>query len=321
MNPYIVTPNSISVILGGKSYIINDGHPNYAAIREAIRVSDWNSIAILVDIPKTIVRASKGSFEITDDNVTYKGESVHNVVATRILQFLNEGQDFKPLLNFLERLYNNPSKRSIDELYKFLEHKNLPLDADGYFYAYKAVTNDFKDKHSGKFDNHIGNIVEIERRNVDDDARHACSYGLHVGSLEYVRSFAHGYGNLGGDNIIIVKVDPAHVVSVPYDCNCQKVRVERYQVVELFTGELPETVYGENDRLIDDWFDDDENNDDDEAWDQVECPGCWANLGNLEFCENCCAYIDEWKICDSCGEYALETYDGNCDVCDGERLS
>ena len=65
-----------------------------------------------------------------------------------------------------------------------------------------------------------------------------------MGSLEYVRSFASCYGIPGGDNIIIVKVDPAHVVSVPYDCNCQKVRVERYEVVELFTGELPETVYG-----------------------------------------------------------------------------
>lgn len=37
---------------------------------------------------------------------------------------------------------------------------------------------------------------------------------VHVGSLEYVRGFASGYGSEGGDRIVIVEFDPADAVSV-----------------------------------------------------------------------------------------------------------
>jgi hypothetical protein len=63
---------------------------------------------------------------------------------------------------------------------------------------------------------------------------------VHVGSLEYVRGFACGYGTEGGDRIVIVKVNPADVVSVPYDCQNQKVRTCKYEVLREYTGPLPE---------------------------------------------------------------------------------
>lgn len=63
---------------------------------------------------------------------------------------------------------------------------------------------------------------------------------VHVGSLEYVRGFASGYGSPDGDRIVIVEFDPQSAVSVPKDCSYQKIRVCQYTVLEEFTGMLPE---------------------------------------------------------------------------------
>ena len=103
----------------------------------------------------------------------------------------------------------NPSKRSRDELYAFLEHKELPLLDDGRFLAYKGVKENYRDCHSNKFDNEIGKINEMSRRDVDDNFLNACSYGFHVGSYEYARGFRPSNGHL-----MFVAVSPEDVVSV-----------------------------------------------------------------------------------------------------------
>ena len=132
---------------------------------------------------------------------------------------------------------SNPSKSCVDQLYEFLENKNLPIDEDGDFYAYKAVKSNWMDKHSGTISNKIGETVEIARNKVDDNPRNDCSYGLHVGSIEYVR----GFGN-PDDKYVIVKVNPADAVAVPsYDT--RKMRCCKYIVVEEFVDALPSTTY------------------------------------------------------------------------------
>ena len=88
--------------------------------------------------------------------------------------------------------------------------------------------------HSGKFDNTPGRVHEMKRNDVDDDARVACSNGFHVGSLEYATGF--------GPKCVIVEVDPADVVSVPFDCDGQKMRVSKYRVVCDYKGALNGTL-------------------------------------------------------------------------------
>jgi hypothetical protein len=77
----------------------------------------------------------------------------------------------------------------------------------------------------------------MERRKVCDDAGIGCSYGFHAGSLEY----AQGFGG-GEKKIVIVKINPADVVSVPTDCECQKLRTCQYEVVDEFNGALRNTI-------------------------------------------------------------------------------
>jgi hypothetical protein len=174
--------------------------------------------------------------EISNDgsSLFYKGVEVNNVVVDRILKFMTAGLPVDPLIAFLERLLANPSKRSIDELYKFLEHENLPITVDGKFLAYKGVNDDYTDCHTSTFDNAPGNTHEMARNEVDDDARRACSNGFHVGSLEYATGF--------GSRTVIVEVDPADVVSVPYE-DANKLRTSKYTVIADFNGALGDPLH------------------------------------------------------------------------------
>jgi hypothetical protein len=71
----------------------------------------------------------------------------------------------------------------------------------------------------------------MPRNAVCDDAEVGCSYGFHAGSHKYASTFG------GGDSkLLIVKINPADVVSVPKDCDCQKLRTSRYEVLKEATG-------------------------------------------------------------------------------------
>lgn len=62
----------------------------------------------------------------------------------------------------------------------------------------------------------------MPRNFVEDNPEVACSHGLHCASAEY----AKGYGVLTE-----VAVDPADVVSVPYDYDFAKCRCCRFEIL------------------------------------------------------------------------------------------
>lgn len=232
--PFLITDGSVTVYLRGQSYVINSSSSAaYSAAIEAIRAGNFDAIPEIVDRAKVIERSSGGKIEVRNNAVFYKGEQVHNYVVTKILQWIDQGISISPLVNFLERLLLNPSKNSVDQLYKFLEHGNMPIDEDGFFYGYKGIRLDYMDVYSGKFDNHPGNKIECDRNKVCDDPAKGCAEGFHVGS--------HKYASHWGPRVVLVRVDPADVVSVPSDCNFQKLRTMRYVVVDECTGLMSDT--------------------------------------------------------------------------------
>lgn len=252
--PYSFGENAIHIILDGQPKVIRRGNANFEKVRQALFDEDYESLPILLDVSATVKSFSQGRVEVEDENVYYTHESgekeeLHGVVVQKLASLIKQGvKDVTPLVNFIERLLGNPSSHSVEQLYRFLDYKELPIDSDGYFIAYKAVRNDYTDKHSGTFDNSIGKEPEITRRKVDDDPTNHCSYGLHVGSLDYARDFAGG-----DDRVIIVRVDPSDAVSVPNDCSFQKLRVCKYKVIgELddFNSEIGNAVYDEGDEII-----------------------------------------------------------------------
>jgi len=257
--PVIISEETVTMFVNGRTVATHkhSSPSKFDKIKSLIFNDQYDEALRLADTVGLVQSYIVGDLKLQNNILTYKGEPVHGVVAQRIVSFANENIDVNPVMRFLEKLMSNPSKRALDELYTFLEHKFLPISTDGNFLAYKAVRNNWRDKHSNTFDNSIGKEVSITRNSVDDNCNNACSYGLHVGSLEYVRSFASGYGTPNGDHIVIVSVNPADVVSVPLDSQCQKVRCCKYKVIAEFTDPLPDYYSDQYDEL-DDESDEDE---------------------------------------------------------------
>jgi hypothetical protein len=235
--PYILTDRSLTIVLNDEPKTITSENPVWNDAISAIREGRFSELPDILDKSKAIARFSHGNIEVRDGLVTYAGEEIHNIVVDRILNFIKNGLPYEPLVKFLDKLMQNPSRRAVNELYKFLEHKKMPLTPDGDFLAYKSVQANFTDWYSGQHDFSIGQIREMARNQVCDNADVGCSAGFHAGSEEYAKSFN------GGGNLVIVKINPADVVSVPTDCECQKLRASRLEVVALYRKALDKELY------------------------------------------------------------------------------
>jgi hypothetical protein len=263
--PFSVTPNSIIIMMNGKTYTITqDSHIHYAEIREALKTKDFDKVRELIDVAQTINTFGNGKIKVVNGVVMYGDFELHNTLTERIIQQMQEGFDIEPMVKFLENLMQNPSKRAVDELYRFLEHNSLPITEDGHFVAYKRVTEDYKDFYTRKMDNSIGSTPEMPRNMVDDDKDRTCSNGLHFCSLEYLPHYHSGQGH-----IVILKINPADVVSIPTDYNNAKGRACKYLILEEYFGDettekFTTSVYNTIPEV------DDESSEDD-IWDD-----CWA---------------------------------------------
>jgi hypothetical protein len=243
--PYIVTPNSISVVWEGKPYIVNSDSHNFAGLKKVLIEGRYDEIPNFLNLQKTVEDFCKGNIRVVNEEVYYRGYKLHGVVVDKLLQFLKEGMtDAEPILNFIEKLMSNPSKNSVEQLYTFLSYKVLPLTSEGNVIGYKGVNNNYWSKNGnkntvvlkGRVDecgciyNGVGEEIEVARNSVDDNKDRHCSHGLHIGSYDYAKNWAGHDGRL-----LMVEFNPADAVSVPTDCSFQKLRVCKYKVI----GEVP----------------------------------------------------------------------------------
>jgi hypothetical protein len=254
--PYTLSDYSATVFADGKVLTIMSGHKNFEKLREELKSSDHDvpTIIKLMDREDHIRQSVSGTdVEVLQGTVYYKGEEVHNALTDKLLDMMDDGHDATPWVRFLENLMLNPSYRSRECLYQFLEQFDAPITPDGKFIAFKRISKNWKDIHSGKFDNSIGTVVQMDRAMVDDDPQHTCSAGLHICADKYLQHFA----DAASSRTVVVEVNPAHVVAVPYDYDFAKMRVCEYKVLaeiqpEKISDILDSHMYGEYpDNLID----------------------------------------------------------------------
>jgi hypothetical protein len=223
---------SISIMIDGEFNTVDKSALNYEALKVELQKPegerDIAAIKALISTKKMIEAFSYGKVKITEDEqVIYDGEPISNYLAARMLQIMNEGYDVTPFAKFMERVYANPQPYTRDELYEWLEAADLPIMSDGRFIAFKKVRKDYKDCHSGMFDNSVGQVLVMERTSCDPNRNQDCSTGFHFCSAGYLTHFR-------GDRVMVLAIDPADVTAIPRDYNRTKGRTCRYEVI----GEL-----------------------------------------------------------------------------------
>lgn len=229
--PYTLGTNSLSVFLDGKSFSVNRESKIFDLVLNALKSKDAVALRQALTVKQSIAtKLANSSDAVTLENgkVFCKGREVSGLISTRVLEMLELGLDLSAMAKFIENLMDNPSFRAVNELFGFIEACDLPITPDGHFLAYKRIRADYKDCYSGTMDNSVGKIVEMPRNRVNEDKNQTCSYGLHACSYDYLANFS-------GERIVVVKINPRDVVSVPIDYNNSKLRTCRYEVLE----ELP----------------------------------------------------------------------------------
>ena len=284
----------LMVFLNGKQYTIHATDGQFSNAKSAFIAQDWDGLLNVLDPSRKIKQlyAKYEQVEVRDGNVFIYDEPVNSIVAERILTFMSNGIDCVPVFKFVTKLHLNPSSRAVKELYTFLEHKHLPITENGNFLAYKAVREDYTDVHSGQFSNVVGAVLQMPRNKVDDNKEIGCSYGFHAGTLQYASGFKPYNGKM-----MIVEIDPADVVSIPTDCECQKLRTCRYKVVGEYEDTLDKPLYetkfrSEHDSYIQEQWADDDYFEEDEEEDVYPCDNCnktcYEPCNKCDNCSDCC---------------------------------
>jgi hypothetical protein len=227
---HILFPGGVHILLNNKPVLVARSDKHYDLVVAALK--DKKTDAEILEIIESERRRVEEATQITPDmtvqggRVLFRGQPVDSSFNARILQMLDEGFPLTAMSNFQNSLDENPSNRAKMHLYPFLEHGKIPLTEEGNFLAFKAVAANFTDRHSGRFNNSVGEALSMPRNQVDDDPHRTCSHGFHVCSFDYLRTFAAHDGH-----VMVVEVNPRDVVAIPIDYHNTKMRVCAYKVV------------------------------------------------------------------------------------------
>lgn len=219
--PYVLKPNFVSVMVGGKPFALQSSHPTFKSLVSALKKKDWARVPKLVSVAQSVVARSAGKVALSPDgkSVTFMGKAVDNNLTRFIIKYVTEGKDVIHLLRFMNNIYANPQHEAVTEFFDWFKNSGLPITDDGCFLAYKSVDDDMKDTHTHTVDNSPGQVIMMPRNVADQNWRTQCSSGFHVCSKQY---------GVYGTQQMAVKVNPADVLSAQGG----KLRTVRYEVIK-----------------------------------------------------------------------------------------
>lgn len=232
-----------------RRYLVDEHGKDFTAVRQ-LTADARDAVKSAVADAFSVVDGDSDDTDRGPGEPSYRivhGDPVEETVFTTVLRLTRENADLAPLGKFLTRLERNPSEASRSQLFGWLKAGGFTITTDGLIVGYKSVRADGLSAHSGResvtvqrqdgsteivtgnIPYPVGATVWMDRNLVDSDRHSACSVGLHVGTFSYAEKFS--------EQMLVVLVDPADVVSVPVDHNAQKMRVCRLHVAALHDGE------------------------------------------------------------------------------------
>ena len=203
-----------------------------------------------------VKREIESSFYLSDSmaiegGVLKFGDFVlEETLASHMLSLLNENNTpkdeklWKSYVTFLDNLHQNVNEDIRKQLFRWMDYENragngFGITEDGCIVGYKGCQGTILEPMSsfsgtaivdgvevkGRIPNKVGSVISMPRSAVQYDPEVSCSVGLHVGTRDYAVSWA--------PILLLVKVNPRDVVSVPYECDSQKIRVCEYTVLKV----------------------------------------------------------------------------------------
>lgn len=240
----ITLPNSTVIAIASQSHEVKKDHPRFNQINiflskvvdNVITEDQAKELESLIEGEQVtqLKTWSQGKLSIDNGVVRWDGKPLVGGLKEVMLRLAASG-DTKRLKNFsafIEKVRQCVSYKVNQRFFDFISKNSLQITEDGDIIAFKVVRRDYKDKHSGTFDNSVGKTVQMPRNEVDDQDTNTCSNGLHICSESYIKSFSSS-----NDRLVLVKVDPRDIVAIPTDYSSAKARCCKYQVIKDVTDE------------------------------------------------------------------------------------
>lgn len=204
---------------------------------------------------------------------------LEETLSNHMLSLLNENNVpkdeklWKSYVTFLDNLYQNVNEDIREQLFRWMDYENktghgFGITEDGCIVGYKGCQGTILKPMSsrqgtaivdgveitGNIPNKVGSVISMPRSAVQYDPTIGCSTGLHVGTRDYAINWA--------PILVLVKVNPRDVVSVPYECESQKMRVCEYTVLKVTDASEEHKMFHPDLEDYDEYEDDYEDEDD-----------------------------------------------------------
>jgi len=219
-------------------------------------------------VRKALKSPTNGIFTTKDASVYYNGEKLNEHLSAHITRMFKSDSSprdekiWSSFAKFVENLQQNTDPFVRDQLYSWLAsmqaaHGGFTITDDGYFLAYKGCpvikdgvhysgwsgnssvlkNGEVTDYVNSQIPNEVGTTVFMKRSDVTADPAQGCGPGLHFSTL----NFAQGHSRDG--NVFLLKIHPANVVSIPTDCDAQKGRTDKYEIIDVLNAPLKSGIY------------------------------------------------------------------------------
>lgn len=224
------------------------------------------------------------NLKIKNGQIVFGEFVLEETLASHMLSLLDEEEVpkdeklWKSYIRFLDNLHQNVNEDIRKQLFRWMDYErrtgnHFAITEDGCFVGYKGCQGTILEPMSvftgkaivdgedfeGHIPNRVGSVVQMPRATVQNDPSIGCAQGLHVGTRDYATAWA--------PILILVKVNPRDVVSVPYECDSQKIRVCEYTVLKVTDATEEHKMFHPN---LDEDYDDYEDYEDHEDYEDYE---------------------------------------------------
>ena len=125
---YIISDSGVvNAFVGGEAYTFDKNHHNYNALIRHLKSGNVEHFEAAYDVASSVEHFCDGYVHVKNGTLNWNGIPMPELFTDRILDMKKEGFDFDSMLNFMCNLNDNPSDKSILELFDFMQNKNLPI--------------------------------------------------------------------------------------------------------------------------------------------------------------------------------------------------